>query len=237
MEVLEVKEENDPHNISNIKIWGLVDVVAVFGIAILILALETAILFLVLGNLDRVLSIVHVSSIISVGFIPIIWVKKKYEVSSSTLGLGHGKISIISSLLFGIITAFVFIISPVSGGIRAISSLLSFSYVHVFLNKLNLEFIATVILTPILEELYFRGFLYGYLRNRLGVVKGISVQALLFAFLHLPGIGSGGSIIGAMLSLLVLGIVLSILYEKSDSLIAPVICHSVINCISTLQVL
>ncbi|MDO5481298.1 MAG: CPBP family intramembrane metalloprotease [Candidatus Saccharibacteria bacterium] len=45
-------------------------------------------------------------------------------------------------------------------------------------------FLALCIVAPVMEELIFRGFLYGKLRNNYGVAVSMLVVSLLFGFLH-----------------------------------------------------
>ena len=47
-----------------------------------------------------------------------------------------------------------------------------------------MAFFALVIVAPIMEELIFRGFLYGRLRNSYGVIVAGAIVSLLFGVLH-----------------------------------------------------
>ncbi|MEW6743428.1 MAG: CPBP family intramembrane glutamic endopeptidase [Planctomycetota bacterium] len=84
----------------------------------------------------------------------------------------------------------------------------------------NLFFIAGVcVTTPILEEFIFRGFLYGVLRQFLPVVPAMALSALAFGILHDARVPL----------ILVLAGFLAFLYERTGSLLAPVLCHIVHN--------
>lgn len=74
---------------------------------------------------------------------------------------------------------------------------------------------------PVAEELFFRGLLYGWLRNRIGVFRGLAVTALLFAGLHADAV--------AFLPILGLGFLFGWVYEKSGSLLAPISAHILHN--------
>jgi uncharacterized protein len=81
------------------------------------------------------------------------------------------------------------------------------------------------IIAPIAEEIFFRGVIYGYLRDRLatrhlklGIIKAVAISTLLFVFAH-----SGGS--GVALPQLVGGILFCLSYEKEKSLLTPIIIH------------
>jgi membrane protease YdiL (CAAX protease family) len=89
-----------------------------------------------------------------------------------------------------------------------------------FWMRLYLDFFA-VVLAPVAEEFIFRGVLYSSLKQ-LGQPKlaffGVSA---LFALIH------GDAAIG--LSLFVLALALTWLYEKTDNLLAPIAAHSLFN--------
>lgn len=70
---------------------------------------------------------------------------------------------------------------------------------------------------PVAEELFFRGLLYGWLRYRVGVLKGLGVSALLFAGLHADAV--------AFFPILGLGLLFGWIYERSGSLLAPTAAH------------
>jgi membrane protease YdiL (CAAX protease family) len=76
-------------------------------------------------------------------------------------------------------------------------------------------------LAPIAEELFFRGMLYPLLRQRWGPGWGIVLNAAIFALIHfipvlLPG-------------LFVIGLVLSWVRERSDSVIPGILLHAAQN--------
>jgi len=78
-----------------------------------------------------------------------------------------------------------------------------------------------VVLAPIFEELFFRGLFYPALRRRMGPTPAIVLNGAIFGILHLQPL--------FMLSLVLVGIVLAYLYEKTDSLAAPMIAHALYN--------
>lgn len=70
---------------------------------------------------------------------------------------------------------------------------------------------------PVAEELFFRGLLYGWLRNRIGIWKGLWLSGFLFATLHMDGV--------TFLPIMGLGILLGWVYEQTGSLTAPMAVH------------
>ncbi len=84
--------------------------------------------------------------------------------------------------------------------------------------------IAAVILAPLMEELFTRGMLYGWLRRQVGVKKGLIISSLLFAVLHFNGLG--------LISFFVTGLLFGALYERTGSLAPGMIAHATHNLIS-----
>lgn len=88
-------------------------------------------------------------------------------------------------------------------------------------------FIATVLgsvaLTPVAEEVLFRGVLYQSLRKRGGVAFGITVSALLFAAMHLRP--------AAAPELFVLGVLLAVAFERTRSLYPSILLHAAYNAV------
>jgi CAAX protease family protein len=86
---------------------------------------------------------------------------------------------------------------------------------------LVIAIVVMVILAPIFEELFFRGLFYPALRRRVGPRSAIVLNGAIFGVIHFQPL--------SMLSLILVGIVLAYLYEKTDSLAAPIIAHSLYN--------
>jgi uncharacterized protein len=74
---------------------------------------------------------------------------------------------------------------------------------------------------PFAEELFFRGVLYNFLRERWGVWPGVLISSLIFGAVH-------GHIAVAGTAF-VLGIILGLIYEYSRSMWAPVFVHAINN--------
>jgi len=82
--------------------------------------------------------------------------------------------------------------------------------------------IIAVSLGPLVEELFFRGFLYPVLARRWGVAWGVFLSALPFAALHLPQYGWAW---GAMLVILIVGIVCGLVRAVTKSVGASFLVH------------
>lgn len=87
-------------------------------------------------------------------------------------------------------------------------------------SQIGLAFLA-IIIAPFTEELFFRGFLQGILRKRCGSNPAIFATALLFASAHINAF--------VFLPLFVLGLMLGYLYDRTQSLAAPIALHACQN--------
>lgn len=73
------------------------------------------------------------------------------------------------------------------------------------------------VIVPIGEELFFRGFIHKWIRQRLGMWAGVLLSSLIFAGFHLVPL--------QVIMVLPLGIVLAWVYEKSGSIVPAIILH------------
>lgn len=97
---------------------------------------------------------------------------------------------------------------------------------RLFLEEKNTLFLlySTVFVTvigPVFEEIFFRGFMYSAIRKKTGVPAAILLTSFLFSLLHTNIVG--------FLPIMVLGVLLAYLYEKTGSLVSPIIVHIIHN--------
>jgi len=85
---------------------------------------------------------------------------------------------------------------------------------------------------PLMEELFFRGFLYPVLARRIGVVLGVIFTALPFGLLHLVQYGYAW---GAVLVVFLVGVVLTAIRAVTGSVAASLLAHVGYN--ATLMIL
>ena len=80
------------------------------------------------------------------------------------------------------------------------------------------------IIASVIEEILMRGFVLGGLKNTYGVIGALFISALFFAILHFNMVQT--------LSAFVCGIILGLLYIKTDSILCCIIAHCGYNLIS-----
>ena len=172
----------------------------------------------------------YVGSLLMI-FTPLVWVKRKYGLSKEILGLRKGNLSLPFYILLGIGAAVIYSLiiqlTPLRYGAAITGFKISYSYIDLILLPLSISGFASIVLTPVGEEIMDRGFTYGYLRRKLGVAQGLFLQALLFSLLHFDYIY--GNAFSLITNRFLIGLILGILYEKTGSIYSSMICHSVIN--------
>ena len=90
---------------------------------------------------------------------------------------------------------------------------------------LLLALLKSALLVPVLEELFFRGYLLHAL-GRFGHARAAAVSALCFALVHLGGKGGAG-LTCVMYALM--GLLLAALTLHTGSLLAPILVHAIYN--------
>lgn len=82
-------------------------------------------------------------------------------------------------------------------------------------------FLSTVLIAPVFEELVFRGIIFQRWAYRWNVRVAIVLSSLVFALLHFS------------FSTFIVGIVLSLIYIRTRTLLIPIIMHALNNLLST----
>jgi membrane protease YdiL (CAAX protease family) len=81
--------------------------------------------------------------------------------------------------------------------------------------------LAGVVLAPLAEEIFFRGFLFPGLRQRYGWIKAMLLSSAIFAAFHLQPV--------ALIPTFILGCVLAYAYQRSNSIWPGIILHLLTN--------
>jgi membrane protease YdiL (CAAX protease family) len=79
---------------------------------------------------------------------------------------------------------------------------------------------------PLMEELFFRGFLYPVLVRRLGLVSGIGLTSLGFGLIHAPQLGKAWA---PVLVVFLVGVALTIVRARTKSVASSMLVHIAYN--------
>ncbi|MDP3014049.1 MAG: type II CAAX endopeptidase family protein [Candidatus Subteraquimicrobiales bacterium] len=86
--------------------------------------------------------------------------------------------------------------------------------------------LVVVIIAPVVEELFFRGFMYQAIKKQMGTSKAILFSSAIFALFHPQA--------WLLIPMMIMGIILAWLYEKFGSLGPPIILHALNNLVSVI---
>ncbi|MEM8868249.1 MAG: type II CAAX endopeptidase family protein [Verrucomicrobiota bacterium] len=85
-------------------------------------------------------------------------------------------------------------------------------------------FLMAVVLAPVVEELIFRGCIYRFLKSKTALIPAQLISAILFGLMHQNLL--------SLVPLIVVGILLARVYEKSGSIFVPICFHACFNAFS-----
>jgi membrane protease YdiL (CAAX protease family) len=92
--------------------------------------------------------------------------------------------------------------------------------------------LAVIVVAPVAEELFFRGFFYRALRTRLRVWSASLIDGLVFSALHFQGPDT--AVILPVIA--VVGAGLCLVYERTGSLFAVIAIHAGFNTVATIGI-
>ncbi len=138
---------------------------------------------------------------------------------------------IIFPMIFGmglvaeVLTSFIPTTGPVFGKL--------YEQFEVLMSRLTLDvptmIFTAVIMAPLFEEIVFRGIIQkGMINNGVSANKAIWITSILFGVIHMNLWQFGGAVL--------LGYVLGIVYEKTQSLLLPILLHLFNNLMATLLI-
>jgi len=85
-----------------------------------------------------------------------------------------------------------------------------------------IAFISAAIISPIYEEIFYRGFLYRWLRTRIGLTGALLLSSLIFTIIHIPTYN-------VMPVNFFSGILFALAYERTNSIWSSVLIHGLTN--------
>ena len=128
--------------------------------------------------------------------------------------------SVISIILINLISGSLFANFPVQSSVSQIKDSYDISIAQLF---------SIILISPIVEELYFRGILLESLNHTHSILISFCMTSALFAIIHFNIISSP--------TLFALGLTLAFLRLYSNRIIYPIIMHTIFNLIMLLFIL
>ena len=222
-----------PHNIS----WNAWDVAKVvilfmfFGYCIIVIESLLAAPFPILKNNNfRMILNTSILDLLCAVFILQLTVGQYKE---KLISLGISFKNFFRNIFYGIVGYMAII--PILAGLLIITAIVIklINYVperepvvELFLKEKDSAFliytsIFTSMLGPVIEEVFFRGFMYNAFKKYIGIFWAVLLTSALFAGLHTNIVG--------FLPIMTLGILLAYLYEKTGTLVSSITVHTIHN--------
>ncbi|MDD5747550.1 MAG: type II CAAX endopeptidase family protein [Actinomycetota bacterium] len=224
--------------------WGVGEALIIFGIALLVVTALGAISTVLLSAVGATSAssnpeaFVILTFITSAIFYALLYFGVSYSVGSrhggslGNIGLGNGCnfLESLKGLALGVPLFFVailvekiwqFIIGPTKDDMLTKSLQGGVGPFYIFI-----LFVTIVVLAPLFEEIFFRGYLFPAMGNQLGVRNAMIMNGIVFAALHTEG--SILWVIGFIPRFLI-GLCACYLYAKNRSISAPVALHATYN--------
>ncbi|WP_404451856.1 CPBP family intramembrane metalloprotease [Virgibacillus necropolis] len=129
--------------------------------------------------------------------------------------IGWTIVLIIGSILLSYITEWLFDIGTNNSKTNSLQTRLT------TINTI-IAFVSAAIISPIYEEIFYRGFLYRWFRSKYGLLAGMLISSFIFMIVHIP---TFNSLPYTFLS----GLVFAWTYEKTQSIYPSMIIHGTFN--------
>jgi uncharacterized protein len=95
-----------------------------------------------------------------------------------------------------------------------------------------LVLLVAVVVAPCVEELFFRGFLFGTYREHKPLWMAYAASSLIFALLHLdPNAMNPSQMVALAIGIFTLGLLLAWTYQRSGSLLPGILAHALNNAV------
>jgi len=180
---------------------------------VLLLFISSCILYTVLlGGTFFSVKVRHGSPVSAIGL------KLGGTGKSLSWGLGLGIPLFLGALGLGYVSQKIFSPTPTDSVNKTLSNLASGG---VTVPMIVLLFFTLIVLAPVCEEIFFRGYLYPALRNRLDEQPAMIINAVIFAAVHMQ--------LAGFLPRALLGYGLCYMFEKSRNLSGSIVGHALYN--------
>lgn len=158
-------------------------------------------------------------------------VLKPKEQSWKTVGLTHFHLRDWKLIAFWTIILIVVSIVLVIGmsfiGVGTENSKTESLQSQMTLLNFTIGFVSAAIISPIYEEIFYRGFLYRFFSSRYGVLSGMLISSLIFTVVHIPTYNT-------LPVNFVSGLIFSWVYHKTGSIIPSILIHGIFNGIAVI---
>lgn len=129
--------------------------------------------------------------------------------------IGWTMVLIIGSILLSVIVEWIFNMGTDNSKTDSLQTRLTTM-------NIVIAFVSAAIISPIYEEIFYRGFLYRWIRTKYGLLAGMLMSSFIFMLVHIP---TFNSLPYTFLS----GLIFAWTYEKTQSIYPAMIIHGLFN--------
>lgn len=150
---------------------------------------------------------------------------KPFQLTWRDIGLHFPKGYWLPTIYWGVILIILSIATVVVMdmiGISAENSKTDSLQMQITLFTFSIAFLSAAVISPVYEEILYRGFLYKWLRGQFGVTSSLLCSALIFTLVHIPTYNS-------LPVNFISGLVFAWTYEKSGSIVPAMVIHAFCN--------
>ena len=156
-----------------------------------------------------------------------IWIARSSQAGIESIGLSKERVK--PGLKHGVLWSLALAVIALAGiGIFKVMGQSPLRFLAVPLpldtNSIILYIIVGGLLAPAAEELFFRGFVFGFFR-RYGFGAALVISTAVFALAHMILMPAGAIPFNQVVG----GVVFALAYERSQSLVTPVMIHALGN--------
>lgn len=143
------------------------------------------------------------------------------EVGVQSFGPGHWKRIAVWTILLIVVS--IVLISIMSGfGVGTDNRKTESLQAQLTILNFSIGFISAAIVSPIYEEIFYRGFLYRFFSSRFGIGAGMLLSASIFTLVHIPTFNT-------LPVNFVSGLIFAWIYEKTGSVLPCILMHGFFN--------
>jgi len=217
--------------------WGITDVVFVYFCVFILSIIFAGILLYTNIDINRNVYSVVFQTLLSLSILGLIYVivTKKYEVPfKQAFGISFSKIpSFLNQGIF--VTAIIVVTTTIIGLIftQIIGTENKSPYMDMPGEKFRWLTLFAIFFAPIVEEIFFRGFMQPAIVKKTGTVFGILITALIFGVSHTQYMNFGA----AIFSVTAIGLILGITRHKTGSVMPGIFAHFFNNLLAVIYIL
>lgn len=224
-----------PETKNNKTPWKIQDIIIAYVFIIAFTFILAGIMVTIKVDADNMIFPVLVQILISLFTISVVYfiISKKYNLSFlKTIGFSSGKIPSHVATGFFVSFVIVFFTSLISytftevGGIQRENP-----YVNLPKEKMQFLSFAAIFMAPVVEEIFFRGFMQPAMVKYVGVFGGVLLTAFIFGISHVQYLDYST----ALVSVISIGLILGVTKETTGSIVPCVLAHFLNNLYASLN--